>query len=321
MQTELATSASAELTTAAQLATLDQTVVANLHNTRAPNTRKAQASDLRGFTAFAIALGLDPEEPTTLARYLAHLDTKGAASATIARHAASIRTCIPTTAHPAITAQLDGIRRGRAPRGGNRQRVAPAITPTELGAMLRALPPTLAGLRTRALLLLGFAGAFRESELVAITIADLTWGPQGVLVAVNHSKTDQGGEGRVVAVPFAVDGACPVAAIRNWVAAAGLSSGPLLRSVNRHGQIGTALTSNAVDGIMQATSQAANLTRRLTGHSLRAGLVTTALAKGVPMADIMRQTGHKSVASLLRYRRELDAWQGNAAAAALADIR
>jgi integrase len=322
MQTELTTTASAELTTAANtIAALDQTVRANLQNTRAVNTRKAQASDLRAFAAFAAELGLDPEAPTTLARYLAHLDTKGAASATILRHAATIRTCIPNTAHPAITAQLDGIRRGRVATGGNRQNQAAAITPSDLAAILRALPPTLAGLRNRALLLLGFAGAFREAELVALTTADITPDPRGVLVTVQHSKTDQGGEGRVVAVPFGAEGACPVAALRAWLTAAAITSGPILRSVNRHGQVGSALTSHAVDGIIQAAAKAAGLTTRFTGHSLRAGLVTAAFNAGVQEADIMRLTGHKSVVTLRRYRRTVDAWQGNAAAPVLAAIR
>jgi integrase len=321
MQTDLATTASELTTAAATIAALDQTVVLNLHHTRATNTRKAQASDLRGFATFAASLGLDPEAPTTLARYLAHLDTKGSATATIMRHAASIRACIPNTAHPAITAQLDGIRRGRVASGGNRQNQAPAIAPSELAAILRALPPTLAGLRNRALLLLGFAGAFREAELVAFTVADITPDPRGLLVTVQHSKTDQGGEGRVVAIPYGAEGACPVAALRAWLTAAAITAGPLLRSVNRHGQVGAALTSHAVDGIIQAAAKAAGLTTRFTGHSLRAGLVTAAFNAGVQEADIMRLTGHKSVATLRRYRRTVDAWQGNAAAPVLAAIR
>jgi integrase len=94
----------------------------------------------------------------------------------------------------------------------------------------------------------------------------------------------------------------------------------VLRSVSRHGTVGAALSTRAVDGILQAAADAAGIQQHLTGHSLRSGFVTAAYNAGVPEADIMRQTGHRSVASLRRYRRTLDAWQSNAAAPVLQAI-
>lgn len=318
MHTAIATIPSVD----AQIATLDGAVRDSLLHTRAAATRKAQASDLRRFAAFAASLGLDATDATTAARYLAHLDAQGAATATIRRHASSLQTCIPSTAHPAVTALLDGITRARAAQGTAPQRQAAALAPATLAAMLRALPATLAGLRTRALLLLGFASACRESELVALSVADLAFDAQrGLLVTIRHGKTDQTGSGRLVAIPYGTAGACPVAAVRAWLQAACITSGPVLRSVSRHGTVGAALSTRAVDGIIQAAADAAGIQQHLTGHSLRSGLVTAAFDAGVPEADIMRQTGHRSVATLRRYRRTLDAWQGNAAAPVLQAIR
>lgn len=297
-----------------QLAVLDDQVRLNLSKTRAENTHRARASDLRAYRAFVVRLGLSETDPITVARYLAQLDTEGAATATIMRRASSIRTCLPETDHPAVTAQLDGIRRGRAAEGKNRQHQAPAIGPVELSHMVHALPSSLVGLRTRVLLLLGFAGGFREAELVSIQADDLTPDVRGLVVTLRQTKTDQLGEGRVVAIPFGAQGLCPVAAAKAWLIATGIVDGPLLRSVDRHGRVGASLTSNAVDGIVQRAAAAAGLQQRFTGHSLRSGLVTAAFDAGVPEADIMRQTGHRSVATLRRYRRVSDAWQGNAAA-------
>jgi site-specific recombinase XerD len=306
----------------AQIATLDSQVRESLLHTRSANTRKAQASDLRRFTAFASSLGLDAADATTAARYLAHLDAQGAATATIRRHASSLQTCIPSTAHPAVTALLDGITRARAAQGAAPQRQAAALAPADLAAMLRALPATLAGLRNRALLLLGFTIGCREAELVALSVADLAFDAQrGLLVNIRQSKTDQHGHGRLAVVPYGLPSACPVAAVRAWLQAASITSGPVLRSVSRHGTVGGTLSTRAIDGIIQAAAAAAGIQQHLTGHSLRAGLVTAAFDAGVPEADIMRQTGHRSVATLRRYRRTLDAWQSNAAAPVLQAIR
>lgn len=305
----------------AQIATLDGAVRDSLLHTRAVATRTAQASDLRRFAAFAASLGLDATDATTLARYLAHLDAQGAATATIQRHASSLQTCIPSTAHPAVTALLDGITRARASQSQHKQQQAAALELAQLATMLRSLPATLAGLRTRALLLLGFTLGCRESELVALEVADLAVDPQrGLLVTIRHSKTDQHGHGRHAVVPYGRPGACPVAAVRAWLQAAGITTGPVLRSVSRHGTVGDSLATRAVDSIIQAAADAAGIQQHLTGHSLRAGLITAAYNLGVPEADIMRQTGHRSAATLRRYRRTLDAWQNNAAAPVLQAI-
>lgn len=302
----------------AQIAALDGAVRDSLLHTRAVATRTAQASDLRRFAAFAASLGLDATDATTAARYLAHLDAQGAATATIRRHASSLQTCIPSTAHPAVTALLDGITRARAAKGAAPQRQAAALAPATLATMLRTQPATLAGLRTRALLLLGFTLGCRESELVALSVADLAVDAQrGLLVTIRHGKTDQLGLGRLAVVPYGRQGACPVTAVREWLQAAGITHGPVLRSVSRHGTVGDALSTRAVDSILQAAADAAGIQQHLTGHSLRSGFVTAAYNAGVPEADIMRQTGHRSVASLRRYRRTLDAWQSNAAAPVL----
>jgi integrase len=308
MQTSL-TPASASSTA---LAHLDAQVRAHLAASRAPNTRKAEACDLRSYAAFCESHQLCETEPTTLARYLALLDTSGAAPATIRRRASTIRRALPQTVHPAVKEQIAGLSR-LAARGGRPQKLAPALMPEALALMLEALPLTLAGLRDRALLLLGWAGALREEELVRLCWENLATQPDGLLVTLPFSKTDQTGQTRAVCVHYQ-QGACPVAAVRAWQRAAGLSSGPVLRSVSRHGAVGACLSVSAVDAIVQRAADAAGLPTRYTGHSLRAGWITTAFQQGASEPDIMRHTGHKSVLSLRRYRRDADAWQSSVAA-------
>lgn len=288
------------------LAHLDAQVRAHLESSRAPNTRKAQACDLRSYAAFCDAHQLCETQPTTLSRYLAQLDTSGAAPATILRRASTIRRALPQTAHPAVIEQLAGISR-LAARAGRPQKLAPALMPEALAPMLGALPLTLAGLRDRALLLLGWAGALREEELVRLCWENLETQEKGLLLTLPFSKTDQTGKIRTVCV-HRQQGTCPVAAVQAWQRAAGLSSGPVLRSVSRHGAVGACLSVSSVDAVVQRAASAAGQPTRYTGHSLRAGWITTAYQEGMSEADMMLHTGHKSPLSLRRYRRNADKW-------------
>lgn len=176
----------------------------------------------------------------------------------------------------------------------------------DLRRILDALPETLPGTRDRALLLLGFAGALRRSELVGIDVADLEFVAAGLIVHLRRSKTDPAGAGREIGIPLGQNPAtCPVAAVKAWLTAGDVGAGPVFRAINKYGNVAqTRLSDAAVVQIVKRSAYAAGLDpRRFAGHSMRAGLATQAAMNGVAEADIQRQTGHKSVAMLRRYVR------------------
>lgn len=139
---------------------------------------------------------------------------------------------------------------------------------------------------------------------------------QGLVITLHRSKTDQEGAGRKVGIPYgSVPDTCPVRAIQGWLEASGITSGPLFRSVNRHGQLPEGrLSDKAVALVVKRAAKAAGLdSSRYAGHSLRAGLAPSAAAAGVSERAIMAQTGHKSVNMVSRYIREGNLFRENAA--------
>lgn len=284
---------------------------------RSENTKRAYASDWRDFSAWTTARGFDPlpADPAVVALYVTDLASRLKPS-TISRRLAAISVVHQQAGHPSPTAHEDvraittGIRRtlGTAPRE------AAPLSLGDLRSMLAHLPDTLTGCRDRALLLVGFAGAFRRSELVAIEIDDLQTRDEGTVVSVRRSKTDQEGEGRRVALPYGRERhTCPVTAIDEWRERAAITTGRLFRSVDRHGRIGEALTPGAVNSIVKSAARRARLDdSALSGHSLRAGFATTAAAAGASERAIAAQTGHRSMNVLRRYVRHGSVFTDNA---------
>jgi site-specific recombinase XerD len=289
---------------------------------KADNTRRAYRSDWAHFGAWCESHGLAalPALPQTVALYLADQASAGMKVSTLGRRLAAISKAHQASGlespaamrHAAVAEVWQGIRRteGIAPA-----QKAAATTDT-LRAMLRHLPAGLLGIRDRALLLLGFAGAFRRSELVGLTVADLAFGTDGLTVTLRRSKTDQAGAGRKVGIPYGgTPATCPVRAVQAWLEASSLTDGPLLRSVDRHGRMGASLSDRAVALTVKRYAAAAGLNaEQFAGHSLRAGLATSAAAAGVSERAIMQQTGHRSTAMVRRYIREASLFSNNAAA-------
>ena len=200
---------------------------------------------------------------------------------------------------------MKGIRRVH----GVKQKQAAAITEDELvkiTSQILGIAPKTFGIE--ALLLVGFAGAFRRSELVGINVEDLIWKPDGLMIKVGKSKTDQEDEGRDVFVPSTNNGICAVAAMREWLDHTGIEGGPVFRSVSRYGRAqAKRLSSEAVAVIIKKLAKGAGLDpKQFSGHSLRAGYVTTAAQQGQPLWQIKRQTGHKSDVVVQRYIRQAD---------------
>jgi site-specific recombinase XerD len=287
---------------------------------KAPNTLRAYRGAWEAFEAWAQERGVAPlpAPPAIVASYLAHRATEGAKPASLALYLSAI-----TEAHRAaggdakalrasaeVRAVMAGIRRTH----GAAQRQASPATAEVLRAVVPGLGTDLGGLRDRALVTLGFAGAFRRSELVALDVADLVFSPRGVEVRVRRSKTDQAGEGRIAAIPFASGEVCPVRALRAWLDAAQLTSGPVFRAVDRWGKIGGRLDGRDVARIVKRTVQASGLDPQpFSGHSLRSGLATSAALAGKSDRAIMAQGRWKGRAMVDRYVRAADAWKDNAA--------
>jgi integrase len=210
---------------------------------------------------------------------------------------------------------LKGIRRslGVAPT-----QKAP-LTPSELRAMVQSRTENLQGLRDRALLLVGFAGAFRRSELVGLDVSDVIWGEDGLTITLRRSKTDQEGESRKVGIPFgSTPVSCPVRTLRRWLETAGLEDGPLFRAVKGSKVSLTRLSDKAVARLVKRAADDVGLdSSRLSGHSLRSGLATAAAKAGKSERSIMAQTGHRSAQMVRRYIRDGELFSENAAAGLL----
>ncbi|MBX6396347.1 MAG: site-specific integrase [Alicyclobacillaceae bacterium] len=192
-----------------------------------------------------------------------------------------------------------------------------AIRVEDLRRMVEALSDTIQGLRDRALLLVGFAGAFRRSELVSLDVEDVEQVSQGLIIRIRRSKTDQEGQGRIVGIPYGSrEITCPVRSYQAWLQASGIASGAIFRPIDRHGNVqASRLSDRAVAMIVKRAAAAAGLDpTRYSGHSLRAGLATAAAAAGVEERLIMAQTGHRSEKMVRRYIREGELFRRNAAA-------
>lgn len=250
-----------------------------------------------------------PASPEAVANYVASRATSGRRPATIQVDVAAIRQAHvlagerPPTDDPKVSAVLSGVRR----LSGVRPDAKEAMTPEHLAAFVSTAGPGLAGARDRAMILLGFAGAFRRNELVSLAVEDVTFtrGDEAVIVRVGRSKTDQDGRGLEKVVHATRGPCCPVAALRAWLSASGLSSGPLFRPVrgdrvlaDRH------LRAAAVADLVKKAAAASGLdVARFAGHSLRSGFVTAAADAGVPLADIMGVTHHRRADTALGYVR------------------
>ena len=260
-----------------------------------------------------------PSTPEQVASYLAAHATS-LSTATLARRLASIskahqaRNLPNPTRAEVVKATLQGIRRLK----GVAQRQAKPLLKEDLFIVLDAMGESIKDVRDRALLLIGFAGGFRRSELVGLNVGDIETERRGVILHLRRSKTDQLGHGRKIAVPYGRTRHCPILALEAWLMIVG-TDGPLFRPVDRHGRVGQdQLSGNAVSGIVQSRLAAAGIDPTgYSGHSLRAGLATSAAQAGVPTWKIRQQTGHASDAMLSRYVRDGELFVGNAVSALL----
>ncbi|MGA3355095.1 MAG: site-specific integrase [Acidimicrobiales bacterium] len=288
---------------------------------RAENTTRVYRTGWAQFTTWCEAHGVIalPAGPETVACYVADL-AKAAKPATIDLRLAAISAAHRAAGYdsPTKVEAVRLVRRGVRRTLGTAQRQVRPLTMVDLRAMLDGLGTDPAGCRDRALLLLGFAGALRRSELVGLEVADVTEGTDGLTVHLRRSKTDEEAAGRTVGIPYGSNPAtCPVRALRAWLEVSGITEGAAFRPVDRHRHIGaTRLSGHAVALVLKRHAARAGLDPgEVAGHSLRAGLATSAAAAGVPERIIAEQTGHKGTVILRRYIREGSLFRENAASA------
>lgn len=303
----------------------------NVADTMANESLRAYNSRWASFTAWAERAGRVsfPASPSTVAAFLEELESQGKSAATIAQVVAAIAKAhkVRGVPSPCSSEEVKAARKAAARRLGTAPHQKAAATAEVVRAMVMAIDGTsLLDLRDRALILCGFAGAFRRSELAALRVSDLreekdTSGRPVIVATVRRSKTDQTGAGMEKAI-FAASGrskkCCPVAALRAWIAAAGLGGNdPLFPRIAKGGRTMGAdcMGGDSVALIIKKRAAAAGVELDLSGHSLRRGFVTSAVASGASERSIMNQTGHKSPMMVRRYIERHSVLTDNAAAA------
>lgn len=289
---------------------------------KAANTLRAYLSDWAQFEGWCDERGLEPlpARPEVVATYLAALATAGRADSTIARHGAAIAwkhgqdgLVSPQARHGrrVIADTLAGIRRDQRARPSRRKA---AITASQLSAMIdEAAGEGSRAIRDRAILALGLAAALRRSELVALELEDVAFEERGLKLTLRHSKTDQNGEGQVIAVP-AGQVVQPVARLRDWLAVRGSEPGPLFTQIDPQGRMtGEAMSDRSIARLIQKYAALAGLDpATVAGHSLRAGFLTEASRSGATIAKMQEVSRHKKVEVLLGYVRSAELFEDHA---------
>ena len=292
----------------------------------APNTRRAYASRLKHFFAWCEAEGIVPPfpaSPETVAAYVASLAETETACATVDQTMAAL-----AAAHRAegLTSPTESLLVRKTIKGyrrehGTAQKKKDAATLEVVKMLLAArreedLPKNV---RDAAIIALGFAGAFRRSELSALDMEDLKWtlrnGEEILLVTVRRSKTDQEGQGLVKAIfPGKEESTSPISLLKRWIELADIQEGPLFREILKGGRItDKRLSPQSMRLVIKRAASAAGLLLDLSAHSLRSGFVTTAIRQGKTERSIMNQTGHRSSQTLREYFQREDAIEDNAA--------
>lgn len=285
---------------------LIEAVAGYVRNSLSDNTKRAYLADLAHFESWGGAI---PAVPETVAAYIAaHADKLS--PATLDRRLAAISKAhkARSQANPTRSALVHAVLRGIKREKGVAQKQAAPLLKRQLAGIVAAMSDTPKGFRDRALLLLGFAGAFRRSELAGLEREDLEFTREGLIVHLRRSKTDQLGRGRKVGIRRDEPTLCPVAALERWLSVATIKNGAVFLRVDCHDNIlPTPISGEAVSMIVKERVAAVGLNpNAYSGHSLRAGFATSAALAGIPSWRIRQQTGHASETMLAHYIRDAD---------------
>ena len=290
---------------------LQEETLLNLQNSKANNTVRAYKSDFNDFGLFCAQNGFKslPSEPKIISLYLTHLSTKEVKMSTLKRRLVSIGVIHKLkghyldTKHPSIIENIMGIKR----RKGSFQKGKKPLLINDLKILINAIDQSnekdKRKIRDKALILIGFSGGFRRSELVDIEYEDLEFVSEGVKIFVKRSKTDQSGEGMTKAIPyFDNEKFCPVIALKNWIEIFDLKKSRIFN-----------ISDKSVALIIKKYANYAGLdSHRYAGHSLRSGFATSTAESGAEERNIMAMTGHKSTEMVRRYIKEANLFKNNA---------
>ncbi len=288
---------------------LELETLKNLKSSKANNTLRAYKADFKDFVLFCKRNGFGsmPTEPKVLTLYLTHL-SKTSKFSTLKRRLASISVIHKLnghyldTKHPVITENLLGIKRTK----GTYQKAKNPLLINDLKLFIRVINEEKNAkikLKNKALILVGFAGGFRRSELVSIRYEDVEFVSEGVKIFVKRSKTDQSGEGMTKGIPyFSNPDNCPVVALKNWIKEVKNESGKVFDMSDKN----VALT------IKKYAALAGLDHNKYSGHSLRSGFATSTAELGAEERSIMTMTGHKTTQMVRRYIKEANLFKNNA---------
>ena len=289
---------------------LELETIKNLKNSKSLNTLRAYQSDYKDFLLFCSKNGFQamPTQPKILSIYLTHLSSFSKYS-TLKRRLASISIIHKTkghyidTKHPVIIENLMGIKR----RNGSNQKGKKPLLINDLKKIINSIhqsnEKSLKKVRDKALVLIGFSGGFRRSELVSLEFEDIEFVSEGVKIFVKRSKTDQSGEGMTKAIPyFDNQNFCPVLALKNWMELIDIKNGKIFNISDK----------NVALIIKKYANHAGLDSNKYAGHSLRSGFATSTAESGADERNIMAMTGHKSTEMVRRYIKEANLFKNNA---------
>ena len=309
-----------ELTTDLKL--LHEATLNNLKNSKSNNTLRAYRSDFKDFATFCVKHGLNslPTDVKTLSIYLTHL-SKNSKISTLRRRLVSISMVHKLkghyldTKHPIIVENLMGIRRVK----GSIQKGKKPLLINHLKVIIKVINEQkideIKKLRDKSIILIGFGGGFRRSELISIDHEDLEFVPEGLKINIKRSKTDQFGEGMIKGLPyFNNEIYCPIVNLKKWIDASQIKSGPIFRRFSKGLTLtNKRLTDQTVVLLIKEYLKLAGIENtNFAGHSLRSGFATVAAESGADERSIMAMTGHKSTQMVRRYIKEANLFKNNA---------
>ena len=304
------------------LKSLHEETLNNLKSSKANNTLRAYKSDFKDFGGFCAKHGFDslPTDPKVVSLYLTHLSKKSKIS-TLRRRLVSIgmvhklKGHYLDTKHPIIIENLLGIKRVK----GSYQKGKKPILINHLKSIINVIDDQkveeIKKIRDKTIILTGFGGGFRRTELISIDYEDLEFVTEGVKITLRRSKTDQIGEGMIKGLPYFTNkDYCPVTHLKKWLNLSNIKEGPLFRRFAKGATLTNhRLTDQTVVLIIKRYLEMAGIdNKNYSGHSLRSGFATVSADSGADERSIMAMTGHKTTQMVRRYIKEANLFKNNA---------
>jgi site-specific recombinase XerD len=302
---------------------LQDETINNLRISKSFNTLRAYKSDFRDFSLFCIKHGLKsmPSIPKTVSLYLTSLSKSEAKMSTLRRRLVSIGVVHKLkghyldTKHPIIIENLLGIKRAK----GSIQKGKKPLLINHLKKIIEAINnntyPDIKKIRDKSLILIGFSGGFRRSEITSLDYEDIEFVEEGLKVLVRRSKTDQFGEGHLKGIPYFTNSLlCPVKSLKEWINISKIYSGPIYRKFYKgFGLSNQRLSDQSVALLIKNYLKLAGMdSKSYSGHSLRSGFATVTADAGADERSIMAMTGHKTTEMVRRYIKEANLFKNNA---------